>query len=298
MPSSATITSFYNFTANTRARATQVNTNFDAFRGHLVPIEPLTSTSSNVSYDLGSDEHRWRTSYVNRVDFDRYTSTAINFIEADSATSAINVFLDNSLMCSFIRAAPYRGLSNLSLINLSTTLTAYIVKDVGTTTSETVFVQNGTESFRVIEGGFKSKNYKTFDTSVTASVGQLAQSGVIAMSIRQTTTITPVANSTMTISTIGRPVLFGTRTFADTTFTGFYIDGGASYAVDVYRDGAFIHRMRIGGNAAIQYPASSIHFIDFHCNAGTHTYQLYYLRTGGTANNLEISNFYLNALEL
>jgi len=75
MPSSATITAFYTFAANSKARATQVNNNFDMFRGHIVPIEPLTTTSSDMTYDLGSSEHRWRSAYVREVDIRSNTST-------------------------------------------------------------------------------------------------------------------------------------------------------------------------------------------------------------------------------
>lgn len=64
MPSTATITAFYNFTANTKARASQVNTNFDTFRGHILPVSPTTATAINNTYDLGSSEYRWRNLYL------------------------------------------------------------------------------------------------------------------------------------------------------------------------------------------------------------------------------------------
>lgn len=64
MPSSATITTFYTFTANTKARASQVNANFDIFRGHILPVSPNTQTAINNTYDLGSSEYRWRTLYL------------------------------------------------------------------------------------------------------------------------------------------------------------------------------------------------------------------------------------------
>jgi hypothetical protein len=67
MPSSATITAFYNFTANTKARASQVNNNYDVFRGHLIPVEVSTATSANNTYDLGSSDYYWRNAYVNTL---------------------------------------------------------------------------------------------------------------------------------------------------------------------------------------------------------------------------------------
>lgn len=87
MPSTATITAFYSFTQNTKARASQVTNNFSVFRGHFISIDPNTVTSTDITYDLGSDEHRWRTSYVKTVDFDRSTSTASATIEADANTN-------------------------------------------------------------------------------------------------------------------------------------------------------------------------------------------------------------------
>ena len=88
MPSTATITAFYSFSANTRARASQVQANFDNFRGHLLPIEPLTITSSDITYDLGSDEHRWRTGYVKTLDFDGATSTASATIDLEQSITS------------------------------------------------------------------------------------------------------------------------------------------------------------------------------------------------------------------
>lgn len=87
MPTTATITSFYTFSAGSKARATQVNNNFDVFRGHIIPIDPNTVASANVTYDLGSDPNRWRTAYVQSIDFDRSTSTASATIEADANTN-------------------------------------------------------------------------------------------------------------------------------------------------------------------------------------------------------------------
>jgi hypothetical protein len=75
VPSSATITAFYEFSAGAKARATQVNFNFSLFRGHVIPIEPLTATSANITYDLGSTEYRWRNTYTKEVYLGQ-TSTA------------------------------------------------------------------------------------------------------------------------------------------------------------------------------------------------------------------------------
>lgn len=87
MPSSSTITAFYSFTANSRARASQVNANFSIFRGHILPVDPNTQTAVNNTYDLGSTEYRWRTGYFKTLDFDRSGANTIT-VSADANTSA------------------------------------------------------------------------------------------------------------------------------------------------------------------------------------------------------------------
>lgn len=93
MPSTATITSFYTFAAGSKARATQVNDNFSVFRGHIIPVDPNTIASANVTYDLGSDRNRWRTAYVQSIDFDRSTSTASASMQADLNTGTGEIVL-------------------------------------------------------------------------------------------------------------------------------------------------------------------------------------------------------------
>ena len=63
-PSSATVTSFFTFTAGTKAKATEMNTNLTNFRGFFVPINSDTQTASDNTHDLGSTDHRWRYLYV------------------------------------------------------------------------------------------------------------------------------------------------------------------------------------------------------------------------------------------
>lgn len=86
MPSSATITSFYNFAANTKARASQMNNNFDVFRGHIIPVHVSTATSANNTYDLGSYEYRWANLYAYDLELGS-TSTNAATINIDTATT-------------------------------------------------------------------------------------------------------------------------------------------------------------------------------------------------------------------
>ena len=60
MPSSATITSFYTFAPLTTIRSAQVNSNFDLWRGHVIPIDGSATSFSNHAYDLGAAGYSWR----------------------------------------------------------------------------------------------------------------------------------------------------------------------------------------------------------------------------------------------
>lgn len=75
MPSTLTITSFYSFSAGTTIRSSEVNTNFSNFRGHIIPVDPNTSTAATTrTYDLGASDHAWRYTYTQQVNL--YADTA------------------------------------------------------------------------------------------------------------------------------------------------------------------------------------------------------------------------------
>lgn len=65
MPSTATITAFYSFSAGNIIYSSQVNNNFSAFRGHLCPVDPTTGAglATSGSWDLGASDHYWRALY-------------------------------------------------------------------------------------------------------------------------------------------------------------------------------------------------------------------------------------------
>jgi hypothetical protein len=64
MPSSATNTTFYDFVPRAKAKSSEVDHNFAVFRGHSIPINPDTQTSSDNLHDLGASDHRWRRIYL------------------------------------------------------------------------------------------------------------------------------------------------------------------------------------------------------------------------------------------
>lgn len=126
MPSTATITSFYTFAPSSKARASQVNANFDNFRGHIIPIEVSTVTSANVLYDLGSTDYRWRTLYVREIDFASNTTTG-STIQVKGATSGsapyISWFVAGSERARFseagVRSIPASGYSSFTTTALA-----------------------------------------------------------------------------------------------------------------------------------------------------------------------------------
>lgn len=99
MPSSATITAYYTFSANTKARSSQVNANFSLYRGHVIPIEPLTATGSDITYDLGSSEYRWRSTYTQKLNLVSSTSTAALEVRGNTSATlgAMQFYIANTL---------------------------------------------------------------------------------------------------------------------------------------------------------------------------------------------------------
>jgi hypothetical protein len=75
MPSTATITTWYNFTAGTTIRSSEVNNNFSIFRGHILPVDPNTTTAATSgAYDLGASDHYWRHNYLQASMFNQHST--------------------------------------------------------------------------------------------------------------------------------------------------------------------------------------------------------------------------------
>lgn len=60
MPSSDTVTGFTAFSANTLIKSSDINTNFNLWRGHILPVDASVSASATLTYDVGSTTYRWR----------------------------------------------------------------------------------------------------------------------------------------------------------------------------------------------------------------------------------------------
>lgn len=232
MPVSATITSFYSFTANTKARASQMNTNLSNFRGHMVPIDPNTAACADLTYDLGSTEHRWRSLYSR------------------------NVFLGD-------------------------TTTSWKINDNTTTSQDLIFSKNGVEKMRI------TNTFAGYTTS--ASFGQFAMSGFIG-AMGYTNTTTPVASSTLTVDTQGKPVRIELVSFGPDsainlnalTFTGSTVGGQVFVCRDTTTATIFGFQAGYTGPAmtssgerfrGLTYPVGALAGYDFSAT-GTHNYFL------------------------
>lgn len=238
MPSSATITTFYSFTQNTRARASEVNTNFSIFRGHIIPVDPNTSTGSNLTYSLGSSEWRWLSGYFDSVFLGRTTTSWQ--IADDTTTSATN---------------------------------------------KLVFKSNGTNAFVI------SANP---GITITASIGQIARSLTITASRVIDPTAAHVANSTITLSTIGRPVILNLIPVTSASSIAAILIGNNASSnsmfldVSLVRSGTTISSHRFGPGSDNNYfndswyvPGSLVSFIDVP-SSGTYNYYLSWKMSGST----------------
>ena len=71
----STITSFFTFVPGTKAKASQVNTNFLNYRGDILPINTDTTTASNFTHKLGTSDHRWAISHIEGINLGQTTSS-------------------------------------------------------------------------------------------------------------------------------------------------------------------------------------------------------------------------------
>lgn len=268
MPSTATITAFYNFAANTKARATQVNTNFDTFRGHIISVSPSTATSANMQYDLGSTDYRWRTAYLRSLDFasNTITGSEVQILAATSGSIPyISWMIAGSERARFseagVRSIPASGY-------LSVTISAGIGGIAGSAPL--------------------SLSAYALSTS-SAIVGSTLTLETLGNPVN--VFINPVANTT------GADYLNITTVRSTTGTAGGYIE--------LYRDATFLSRFDyfVGpfvNQSQIELPASSIKFFDI-VAAGTYTYHLKCIGVGGspgvTSNSLTMRNCRLMAYE-
>jgi hypothetical protein len=244
MPASTTITAFYTFTANTKARASEINNNFSNFRGHLIPIDPNTQTASDNSYDLGSASWRWKDIYFAGSSYgDDYFG---NSFAIYGSTTTSNSLIQN-------------GGSDLQVL-------------IGSVTSA-VFTASGLSGNHLIDGSVtKNKIAATGDYVFSGSSGSVAATG--------SSGIQTLTAMNITITTYGRPVCIAVSGSLDQTMLSLgssiisstfriyrsstQIDS-ATYSQTLYTSTTFIL------NESISYPLNQV-FFDAP-SAGTHSYR-------------------------
>lgn len=133
MPSTNTLTAFYSFAnaTNTVIRCARVESNFDAIRGHYIPIDPNTTTAgATKTWDLGGDGHRWRYVY-GKILYDVVSTTG-----SMTLTNTNEVVLFNTTAATLTATLPTAvGLTGSS----------FTLKNIGTA-GKTLFLDaNGAE---------------------------------------------------------------------------------------------------------------------------------------------------------
>lgn len=78
-----TIAAWNVFTANTLIKSSEVNANFDLFRGSHIPIDPSTGAGANRGYNIGSTEYWWLSSFQQTINLG-LTSTAVATLTANT----------------------------------------------------------------------------------------------------------------------------------------------------------------------------------------------------------------------
>jgi hypothetical protein len=230
MPSSATITSFFTFVANTKAKASQANTNFSNFRGHIIPIEPLTATASDLSHDLGSDEHRWNVGYMGSLDLETSTTTASVVLKGNtSATTGSFLFQIEGVTKAVVDTDGVDGayLKTGSVVEAKIAALAVTDSKLGASSVIAGKIADGgvNTTAKIADGIVTQVKRATASSSVSSSSGTYTTSA---------TSFTDVTNLSVTIACVNRPVLlmligdtssnFGQITFTPNATDQFYLN--------------------------------------------------------------------------
>lgn len=86
-----TITTYNTFAGGTKARATQVNQNFNNYRGTLLPINEDSASASTNTHDLGSADHRWKDVYANTINLRGATTLQNGGVAGGAQTHTLSV---------------------------------------------------------------------------------------------------------------------------------------------------------------------------------------------------------------
>jgi len=84
-----TITAYNTFISGTKARSSEVNTNFSNYRGTILPISPSSAIAENRTHDLGSSEYYFLNSYSETVNFGLTITAAVSFSGNTAGVTAL-----------------------------------------------------------------------------------------------------------------------------------------------------------------------------------------------------------------
>lgn len=242
-----TITAFYSFVAGTPAQSTQVNSNFSVFRGDFIPVNTDTQTGSDLTHDIGQATHRWKDGYFDRLIFAGDTITG-----NDIGTTSTGGMVHNSPVAH--------------RFNVAGTVTGEIPA-VGIAQLSPNRLDNGTTS--VAWGGMASiiwgQNTNTVSTLGAATFG---------------TSEFLMPNSTMTIETVGRPIVYefygvvlGGTTASQWQFKWNGGDtSGTNIEMFLYRGSTQVASTKIRFPGLGHTGPKEMGFMDMSCPAGTHNY--------------------------
>lgn len=295
MPSTATITAFYKFTANTKARASYVNNNFSTFRGHIIAIDPNTATSATTeTYDIGSTEYRWRTGYFRDVDFKSNTSTGQALQIIGDTAAGQGAFLIKH--AGGVRARIGGG---NQYIDINTTTSQFDFKSGGTTltsmsaskwasniptsTGQWDFILNGSTLGTVKTGGWKRSLIES--SSMIEGTRHVSAYNLTNSSVHV---------ATLSITSNGQPIMIGIN-LASNTATAYClltntISTDSIVYTYIYRDGTAASNQvfrtiwtvpnKSTTTSSDQYCMINNWInIDTSAIAGAHTYYLYMVGT-------------------
>lgn len=263
-----TVASFFTFVASTKARAEQVNNNFDVFRGNLINVDASVAASdSTFTYGLGIASKRWGNSFIEKINFGRTTS---GWQIKDSTTTTADLeFQNNSI--NIFKFKPDFSLHFADTYGMS----------MIPTTTGAIIIQNSGASADILGAPFR-------DTVTTTHIGGFAISGVISSNISASGATTH-ANSTLTMASNGRPVMLNLIPSTETNNTSSSIEVfsattaiAAVGKINLIRNGSTVSSAEISFDVSsdnsknIKVPAN-LTFLDF--GAGAASAVVYFLES-------------------
>lgn len=239
MPSNATVTAYYTFVANSKARASEVNANFSLYRGHLIPIEPLTATGSNITYDLGSRDYSWRNTYLKSLQVRCATSTSDFVIQGQTsvtAGAAEFLFGSTTIASMDISNGIYRHSLENAANRMTTTALGTKIFNATITTATFVDVTNLSLTIAIKKSAVQIELLSDYTT--TGSVGQI---NMVSGATTRPQMVFRIIRDTTT-SVITDPIYIDTPN----TNTSYYFPATSLNWIDNPGAGSYTYKLQVG----------------------------------------------------